>query len=616
MRRLRVGGGAGGALIEVATGIDTRFGTTVSAPGAHARGVDGRLDADAHAARGNRRARARSCRATISRRRRWARRRPASWPVRRRCWSRSTRATASRRYRIDISADGKPQPATVALPWLDAARAGGGDPTIGLRCRLYRRGRGRDQRGGARGDRADHRYAAADREGHRLRSAAPGCGRDDGAVLIAADAPAAKPAVVASNGPVTAQAAGSVAPREIQVRVIGIKGPGRRTILQGPGGAAGRHTARSRATTTASSASRSLSSSSGVYIAQLRCDEASSSHALIDTSPATGLARTRTTPAPCRCPRCCRRSSPPRRCRNRRCCCRRFRPSRRVLRFRPNRPSRRCRRVNRPRRRHRCPRCRRCRRSASSTAGTRTRSRPSASSRRSGRSAYRTRRRCRCRAATHPGSPIGAAPPALPVVPLRRRRSCPSHCRPCRMSPRLCRARATAQPGLERVRALVTLREPASDHTTHSTIVLRTPKVIADLHPTAELALGCATHARQRNCCCARCVAHMPGFEPQMGRLAGRRAAVRTTDFTRQGPSAAIPGSSPRAAPRRRARADPQGRARLGPDARRARVTARRAPALRLFGRKPRHVRGLEHLAHAASAALSAATATPFRRKS
>lgn len=94
------------------------------------------------------------------------------------------------------------------------------------------------------------------------------------AVLIAADAPApvaapaagAQPtAVIAKDKPAPAK----TAPREIHVQVIGLQGPGPAAVLQGHGGAS--HAAIAR--DSAGNVGVAFSSDSGVYVAQLRCDD-------------------------------------------------------------------------------------------------------------------------------------------------------------------------------------------------------------------------------------------------------------------------------------------------------------------------------------------------------
>jgi hypothetical protein len=94
------------------------------------------------------------------------------------------------------------------------------------------------------------------------------------AVLIAADAPAAampgsaSPAVSATAS-AKANVPAKTAPREVHVRVVGLQGPGPTAVLQGHGSASNAAIARD----SAGNVGVAFSSDSGVYVAQLRCDD-------------------------------------------------------------------------------------------------------------------------------------------------------------------------------------------------------------------------------------------------------------------------------------------------------------------------------------------------------
>jgi hypothetical protein len=168
--------------------------------------------------------------------------------------------------RIDIGSDGAPAPATVALPLSmvatppELAAASSSTGTYVAFAGL-----------GAAATSAVGLVAIAPIAGTplplvrgtaygRLHLAATSAPRS---ILVAADAPAAAPAAAAPGG-----SAGS-APREVQVRVVGLQGPGPTAVLRGHGGAANAAIARDDA----GNVGVAFSSDSGVYVAQLRCDD-------------------------------------------------------------------------------------------------------------------------------------------------------------------------------------------------------------------------------------------------------------------------------------------------------------------------------------------------------
>jgi hypothetical protein len=166
--------------------------------------------------------------------------------------------------RIDIGSDGAPAPATVALPLSmvatppELAAASSSTGTYVAFAGL-----------GAAATSAVGLVAIAPIAGTplplvrgtaygRLHLAATSAPRS---ILVAADAPAAAPAAPGAGA--------ENAPREVQVRVVGLQGPGPTAVLRGHGGAANAAIARDDA----GNVGVAFSSDSGVYVAQLRCDD-------------------------------------------------------------------------------------------------------------------------------------------------------------------------------------------------------------------------------------------------------------------------------------------------------------------------------------------------------
>lgn len=171
--------------------------------------------------------------------------------------------------RIDIGSDGAPAPATVALPLSmvamppELAAASSSTGTYVAFAGL-----------GAAATSAVGLVAIAPIAGtpmplvrgtaygqlHLSATSAPR------SILVAADAPAAaQPSAV----PAAAGQKNAPAPREIHVRVVGLSGPGPTAVLRGHGGAANAAIARDDA----GNVGVAFSSDSGVYVAQLRCDD-------------------------------------------------------------------------------------------------------------------------------------------------------------------------------------------------------------------------------------------------------------------------------------------------------------------------------------------------------
>jgi hypothetical protein len=87
--------------------------------------------------------------------------------------------------------------------------------------------------------------------------------------LAATAAPGGARTAAPASASAKVNAPAKTAPREVHVRVVGLQGPGPAAVLQGPGGAS--HAAIAR--DSAGNVGVAFSSDSGVYVAQLRCDD-------------------------------------------------------------------------------------------------------------------------------------------------------------------------------------------------------------------------------------------------------------------------------------------------------------------------------------------------------
>jgi hypothetical protein len=276
LRRLRVGGGGGGAKLEIASGIDTRFepavshspertlvawtvGSTpmraqlavISAQGA----VVSRHDLTPQSMGA-------SAPAFVS---------GANPPV---LVAVDARDGFSPILRIDIGEGGLPQPATVALPVGMVAtppELSAASSSIGTYVAYAGIGSAATSAVGlvAIAPVAGAPLPIVKGTGygplHLSAVAAPR------AVLVAADAPAPQtPAEVASADKSAPAEKPARAPREVQVRVVGLQGPGPATVLRGPGSGAS-HAAIAR--DDGGTVAVAFSSDSGVYVAKLRCDD-------------------------------------------------------------------------------------------------------------------------------------------------------------------------------------------------------------------------------------------------------------------------------------------------------------------------------------------------------
>lgn len=189
------------------------------------------------------------------------------------------RAGFSPILRIDIGADGTPHPATVALPVSMVAtppELAAASSSIGTYVAYTGVGSAATSAIGlvAIEPIAGKPEAFVKGTGYGpLHLAAVATPRG---VLVAADAPAtpepgakgAAPQLAAKGAMLPG--ASKIGPREIHVRLIGLQGPGPQTVLRGPGGAS--HAAIAR--DDAGNVGVAFSSSSGVYVARLRCDDA------------------------------------------------------------------------------------------------------------------------------------------------------------------------------------------------------------------------------------------------------------------------------------------------------------------------------------------------------
>jgi hypothetical protein len=178
--------------------------------------------------------------------------------------------------RIDFGSDGSPQPATVALPVSMIAtppELAAASSSIGTYVAFAGLGAAATSAIGlvSIAPIAGTPQALVKGTGYGpLHLAATSAPR---AVLIAADAPVQVPAAAAQPAPASVAgkplAAGKTAAREIHVQVVGLQGPGPSAVLRGHGGAS--HAAIAR--DTAGNVGVAFSSDSGVYVAQLRCDD-------------------------------------------------------------------------------------------------------------------------------------------------------------------------------------------------------------------------------------------------------------------------------------------------------------------------------------------------------